>query len=337
MKKAAISIALVAVSVAIGALMLEFGVRILMPQFDPSGQIRFELMADGTPIGPAGASLRQTKNTGDFDVSIAFNALGFRDDKNLAKSDANSIFVVGDSFSFGWGVEQSERYSDVLQKLSGREVFNISIPTDVDGYAHLLAYAKRSGANVGTLIIGLCLENDIWDYDAPKAPAATPPASAPISVQAIKNWMHDHSALYFFLTSIIHTNDWLRGLFVDAGMITPNLEGIAPPELDAKAVRSTAAHVAALAAGQPTIVLIIPSRWLWVGDPARSKAVSESHVALVADLRERGVRVIDPRDYMERNGPPLKYHFMNDGHWRASMHRIAAEMLDEALGQPTAR
>lgn len=323
-RKVLTSVVLISLSVCIGLVLMEFAVRAVMPQFDPSGQVAFRSLPGGTPLGPANKTLRQIKNTGDFDVQVVFNNYGFRDDKDLAQTDGNSIFVVGDSFSFGWGVTPEERYSGVLQKLQNRPVFNISIPTDLIGYKKLVAYAERSGARIGTLIIGVCMENDIRDYGAAKS-TATPSQSS--AAQSLKHWLHDHSALYFFLTSIIHTSPILRDLFVKLGLIVPNLDGIEMPELAPNARSASVAELEALAEGRKAVVLIIPSRWLWVGDASRRQAVSEFHDAFVADLRARGLTVVDPRVFMERNGPPLKFHFQNDGHWRPGMHAIAAEML----------
>ena len=331
-RKIFISIGLMAISVAVGVLLLEFGVRILLPQYDPSGQIRFTRLDDGTPIGPANETLVQIKNTGDFSVDVTFNKYGFRDDKDLAAATDDSIFVVGDSFSFGWGVEQSERYSNVLQEMTGRKVFNISIPTDLEGYEQLVAYAKRKGAQINSLIIGLCMENDIRRYGVQQTetPAATQGSSIGY-LGLVKGWLQAHSALYFYLTTVVQTQPWLRDQFVRAGLIIPNLEGIQAPELDPKAFTSSVERLVTLAGGQKTMILVIPSRWLWVGESTRRQAVSELHDRMVAELRSRGLQVVDPRAFMETNGPPLKYHFKNDGHWRAEMHRIAAKMLAEKI------
>lgn len=330
LKKVFTSICLVAVSVTLGFLLLEFSIRQLLPQYDPSGQIRFTRLVNGATVGQPNETVFQVKNTGDFSVKITFNNDGFRDDKDLATATEESIFVVGDSFSFGWGVERNKRYSDVLQELTGRYVYNISIPTDLAGYERLVAYAKSKGATINTLIVGLCMENDIRRYDTPPPPP--PPKENHVNIfGTAKGWLGAHSALYFFMTTIVHAQPWLREMFIRFGLIVPNLEGIQAPELDPQALSSSVERVVSLAQGQRTLVLMIPSRWLWVGDQTRAKAVSDLHNEMVAALRARGLEVIDPRPFMEMNGPPLKYHFKNDGHWRPEMHRIAAEMVAAAF------
>ena len=122
---------------------LECMVRIMLPQYDPSGHVSFTISSDGTPISKEKGLLRQIKNTGDYNVSLQISPLGLRESKPLKTSTLNDYFVVGDSFSFGWGVDENNRFSNILDQLiSGVRVFNISIPTDFSGYGKLVSYAK---------------------------------------------------------------------------------------------------------------------------------------------------------------------------------------------------
>src|SRR5260370_12426412 len=145
---------------------IEIAIRFFFPFYDPSGQVRFISLDDGTVIGLPGAVLRQSKDTGDYDVEVRFNALGFRDEKLLTTATDQDLFVVGDSFPFGWGVEQRDRFSDQLQAILQRKVFNIAIPgLDFDGYHQLMRYAEANGASIGNLIISVTMENDLDVYD----------------------------------------------------------------------------------------------------------------------------------------------------------------------------
>ncbi len=57
-------------------------------------------------------------HTSDFDVVIAHDERGFRRHETPPpkRLDAPAIHVFGDSFTWGWGVEQGEVYSDVLAR-----------------------------------------------------------------------------------------------------------------------------------------------------------------------------------------------------------------------------
>jgi lysophospholipase L1-like esterase len=56
--------------------------------------------------------------TRDSDVEVTINSLGLRDDE-LPREKAPNVWrlvVLGDSFSFGWGVERGEVYCDLLEQ-----------------------------------------------------------------------------------------------------------------------------------------------------------------------------------------------------------------------------
>lgn len=61
----------------------------------------------------------------EFDVEIKTNSLGVRDDE--ASLQNPSIVVLGDSHGMGWGVEQQERFSEVLEKQLNIKILNTAI------------------------------------------------------------------------------------------------------------------------------------------------------------------------------------------------------------------
>lgn len=61
----------------------------------------------------------------EFNVEIKTNSLGVRDDE--ASLHDPSIVVLGDSHGMGWGVEQQERFSEVLEKQFDIKVLNTAI------------------------------------------------------------------------------------------------------------------------------------------------------------------------------------------------------------------
>src|ERR1043166_7264005 len=157
---------LLVVAIAITAVVSEYTVRIALPQYDPSGSVVFFRDRDNNvALGPRNQHLRQVKNTGDYDIDVDFNKYGVRDEKDFAASSDQDYFVVGDSFSFGWGVKESERYSDLLQQKLNARIFNISAPGNFISYDQFIRYALRQGAHVKKLIIGVCMENDLADYE----------------------------------------------------------------------------------------------------------------------------------------------------------------------------
>ncbi len=76
--------------------------------------------------------------TPEFNMQIKANSLGLRDYEIPEKSQKYRIAMLGDSFTFGYGVNASETFSKQLEKELGDnyEVINIGIPS----YSPILEY-----------------------------------------------------------------------------------------------------------------------------------------------------------------------------------------------------
>ena len=70
------------------------------------------------------------------------------------------IAVVGDSYAMGWGVDDEETYGAVLQRLTGRPVFNLGVSSY--GTVRELRLLDKSGllGRVDTVILEYC-DNDL--------------------------------------------------------------------------------------------------------------------------------------------------------------------------------
>lgn len=302
--------------------------RLLLPAFDPSGRFEFTHPVGDLLLGNPGTEARQIKNTGDYDVAIRINSYGLRDANDVATAGSDDILVVGDSFTWGWGVEAQDRFSHQLQILTGRRTFNLSTPTDMDGYAALLAYARSLGSRAGRVVIAICMENDLHLYGS-----AQPDGPPPGNGSALKEWLASHSALHLLAVTTVQQTPWLRNIAVRAGLIVPNLEGIAKNDYDPAVIDSSANRLQEIAEQYRTLVVLIPSRALWVGN-SRSRAIEERvHTAFVVALQRRGIDVLDLQPVLEAQLAPLSYHFVNDGHWNARGHALAAHAISQHLAR----
>lgn len=312
--------------------LLELSLRLLVPAFDPSAQIAFFLESDGRVHGAPNSVGRQAKNTGDYDVEIRFNRHGLRDSKDVSTLRPEDVLVLGDSHSFGWGVEEAQRYSDLLADRIGRRVFNAAAPGHVRNYQAALSYVRSIGGRPDEVVIGICMENDLLQYpDAqfekwpgpwPRRRGGPPP---------LKAWLSEHFALYIAATHVVHRIEPLQRAAVWLGMVRPSLEGVGRSLQAGAEIPSTVRLLQEVAKGVELTILIIPSRALWVG--ASREEESRVHERFVAALRDVGMRVVDPRASMEATGTPLSFHFDNDGHWNPSGHRLAARMLAASHGR----
>lgn len=317
----------VAVAIVVGLGLLEGLTRLFFPAFDPSGRFDLGHPVGSLTLGTPGTSARQVKNTGDYDVAVRINRHGLRDDKDIAGATAGDLVFVGDSFTWGWGVEAMERFSDRVQALTGRRVFNLATPTDIAGYAALLDYAQSLGARIGEVVVALCMENDLSLYDAVDGPPDDRTMNS--TGWDWKGWLTARSAAYVLLTTMIQQTPALKALAVGAGAIVPNFDGMGLNTYDATVIDASANQLQALSKRYPTLVVLIPSRALWIGNNRAEE--DRVHTALVAALASRGIAVLDLRPLMEAAGTPLGYHFANDGHWNARGHALAAEAIAKCL------
>ena len=319
----------VVLATVLGLALAEGLTRLLAPAFDPSGRFTFDHEIADLVLARPGTVARQVKNAGDYDVAVRINPHGLRDARDIATARPGDVVVVGDSFAWGWGVEESQRFSNLTGTMTGRRSFNLSTPTDLDGYAALLAYGEALGARLGRIVVAVCMENDLRLYGPPTG-TATEAAAPPVPPGDWKLWLERRSAAYLFATAAIHQTPWLRDMAVRIGLVVPNLAGIALNDDVPGIVASSADRLQSIAARHPTLVVLIPSRALWVG--ANRAAEDRIHGALVAALSERGVETLDLRPVFEAGGAPLSFHFANDGHWNPRGHRLAAEAIARRLG-----
>lgn len=327
-RRGVLSALAVLAGLVIGIGLAEGLTRLLRPAFDPSGRFEFSHPVGSLLLGQPGTVARQIKNTGDYDVAVRINSHGLRDANDVATAGSDDILVVGDSFAWGWGVEAGDRFSDQLQILTGRRTFNLSTPTDIDGYAALLAYAKSLGSRAGRVVIAICMENDLHRYGG-----ALPDEPPPARGDGLKDWLASHSALYLLAVTTVQQTPWLRDMAVRAGLIVPNLEGIAKNDYDPAVIESSANRLQKIAERYRTLVVLIPSRALWVGN-ADTRAIEDRvHTALIVALQRRGIDVLDLQPVLEAQGAPLAFHFANDGHWNVRGHALAAHAISQHLAR----
>jgi hypothetical protein len=333
LKRFAINFLVLIVASLIALVALEFGLRWFAPHLDPSGTVRFHVTEDRVPLGLANATVRQFKNTGDYDVEVAFNHYGLRDRKDLADAGESDVFVVGDSYSMGWGVEENERFSDILDGLTAERVFNISIPTDLIGYGSLVRYAESRGAPIHRLVVGVCMENDLLDYDAlERMPKQGRPQ---VGLGWAKAWLTENSALYMALTIVIHRQPALRAWAIRSGFLVDNIAGMRRNQFSEDILRMSADRLARLIENYDATVVVIPSRGLWVG--GNEETENRIHEAFISHLRAAEIDVVNLRSAFEAAGNPMQFHFDNDGHWNPRGHQMVAGALAAHLLNRTAQ
>jgi lysophospholipase L1-like esterase len=159
-RDAALRIAAAGISILLTLLVLEAGLRLFRPVgLHPTdtflAQKDVPLENDGGPAGKTGSMalvpLASTRyRTDEFDTTVRVNSLGLRDREIPYEKAAGTyrVLVLGDSQTFGVGVEAEESYPKVAERLleaAGRKVEVINAGVPGTGTAHQLDFLERDG------------------------------------------------------------------------------------------------------------------------------------------------------------------------------------------------
>lgn len=336
------NMALVAALVVTTVLVAEYATRWLIPDWLRIVSPKFDYVRPGLPKSGMPNSEVPMFSLGEYDLRIRFNHHGLRDKRDITEAGAGELIFLGDSQTFGYGVQEGARFSELVGEKLNVSTYNLSLPTDIRGYKQLLDFATKNGAHGQRLVVGLSMETDISAY---------PPLGQSVEQQAqpadhveldfkarllqLKIWLREHSALYFAVTDFVHHSPVLRDLAFNAGLIVnaepddPDSPVVKNQVWNPQFIKQTVAALQDLCAGHDCTVAIIPSRALWTNKDPQTEA--RVHDALVGMLRTQGFTVVDPRSRMEAGGAPLKYFFPVDGHINQSGHVLVAEMIARAI------
>jgi len=337
-RRLAANLGLLAAVSGICVLLMEVAVRWLFPYYSPAGQMDF-CVTNGVAFGPAGRTFHHSNTKGDYSVEVKFNAYGLRDAKDIKTAKPDDWFAWGDSYTMGWGVEEPQRFADLLQQQmqsngNPARVFNMAIPENLIGYARMTKYVEGLGVKMQHVVLGVCMENDLWDYTTEKG------FWDDLAKQrrgSLRSWLKMHSALYTTCSHLLQSSSFSRELMERIGFAHKSEELAGYNTGSEVALRTSRDKLLQLIAGRDVIVLIIPSRRLW--SPESKALETHVHETFVKSLRDAGVNVVDVRAALEEGGDPLRYYFKADPHWNAQGHALAARELFKAVAarNPPAR
>ena len=273
----------------------------------------------------------------EFTSDVRLNAQGFRDvEVDEAKMPGGlRIVLLGDSITWGHGVEQRERYGDLLaEALRRRGVTAQVVNLAVAGYAtdqELLLWQREGRRYCADLVLLGLYENDVREnvlafqgrYPKPyfrlagdgalvleNVPVPRVPDAPPAPARGrLRTWLYGHVRLWAVLAFVRET---LRGVGASA---------TAPVEVPPGSVELTAALIRRLAAsvgedGSTFAVVVLPDLYY---SGTMMKAASQSGVATILDLAQRF------RAVSVESGP--LFYRLDGAHWTPRAHEIAAESI----------
>lgn len=125
--------------------------------FEPSGGNAFYAVKPGA----SQSFLRH-----EFRVDVRTNNIGLREDRDYEGHPVDIAFI-GDSYTFGWGVEAGERYSDVVrQAFPGLQVWSYAYPNGHSPVNYLAYLQQNPNLVPDVLVLGLFAFNDLADDTA---------------------------------------------------------------------------------------------------------------------------------------------------------------------------
>lgn len=368
---------LLAISAALGLVLAEVAVRLVAPEWSDQWK-----MYRTDPVHGRGlrANVRDAVVHGhshEFAFHFSTNAQGLRMRADLSPTPQpghRRVVCVGDSFTFGYGVEHDETYAQRLHtrlEAAGQavEVINAGF---AGGFTmdteYMFAREVAAGWHPDVIVVGVCLSNDLNDL-------------------AQTRWFVTEGRL----TAVRKRTDWVPGFIKRSGAVNLLLGG-AVPRL--RALRQARAGSAPARQLQPTCDLPVPdpgtrparagelpavpplpreaadwsppqrAEWLatawaadaaahnytlvfllipdadevqWPSDPERLAYRAQVRGTFVHAAERAGIRVTDPVAAMRARwcDSGEPLYFDVDGHWRPAGHDfVAAWLARELFGVP---
>ena len=301
----------------------------------------------------------------DFDTLVRTNHLGFRsaEPRGDARDERSRILVLGDSFAFGWGVENDETFSAVLERgLASRgrpaEVWNAGVP----GYSadqHYVFLRDEGFALLPDLILLAVCSNDT--HELAWKQLTLDARGLPTSVRSKRHFINRRGEMRFLNDSLLdlpslpiptswdgwlYENSWafnwlrIRLVKAWAGAATRYREASwelpsdqvptgALENLGSDAIhRGLAGSAAFRLRYHRELIAAIGAEAAAREIPLRFVLTSGSEAGLEADCAESAC--LDQTQVFRREDDP-ETHLPKDGHWSPKGHRLLGEALADWL------
>ena len=281
--------------------------------------------------------------TEQFQTEVRINEKGLRDRSHSyeRQNDVERIQVLGDSYAWGYGVEESERFSQLLEADLGVEVINAG----VSGYStdQELIWYENEGVKYETdLVVLVVTGNDVGDnsrqlvnniYYKPRfvfKDGQLEPTGYPIPQTnfwgKIVYSLSQRSSLAYFLT--LRYFD-LRALYVtmrsDSDQVGSPASG---DKVQAEPFKLTIALINDMRTiaelHQSTFMVVSNNNW-W------NLSSDETYEDFVATMQRDGLLVLDVESMQGFDPDEMK--IPDDGHWNRSGHKFAAQEIEAFIEQ----
>ena len=276
----------------------------------------------------------------DFDVTIRANVEGFRARQSAAQPAAGSpvIAAFGDSFTWGWGVENGKVFTDVMQNELGTNADVRNFGIDAYGTLQELLLFKRCLANGlrPKSVIIMFYQNDYYDnvdHDIRRPWLSVTGTNVvmqnyPTKGRAIGLWTKSVKASYL-LSTIAYVFDFAKEksrienlqqtTFVDNSVAAGPQQAV---DHCLKQFKKTCDE-----AGIKLYFIYVPSH-----DDVE-KSASQNRMVLKSLCNKNDVRLLDLTDDFRKTAGNRTnvLFFVHDQHWNADGHALAGHLIADAI------
>jgi hypothetical protein len=309
-------------------------------------------------------------HSGEFVFQFSTNAQGFRMDRDVpprAPVDRERVVFVGDSFTFGYGVDQGMTFVDRFDTRAEEA----HLPLDVvnagfaSGYTldteYLFTREMKNQLHPDRVIVGLCIANDLADLDSTRWHIED---GNLVALEKHNDWIPGWVKRSAFVNWLVKgAIPGLRSRGAGTGEIVGGVDAceaevVAAPRLSWRADLQRTARPASAAMSSEEKVAWLLDTW------AREAAAADYDLTLllIPDGREvqsrihpgslaawarvrgifakaaanAGVAVLDPVTAMrtERCPDGDDFYYRRDGHWTERGHRFVGDWLFDTYTSP---
>jgi hypothetical protein len=282
-------------------------------------------------------NLKVRFSNSEFNTTVSTNSFGARDDERSLKDP--DMILLGDSFTFGSGVEKSQTCESYLESLSHSTVLNLGLSGygTIQEFLLLERFAATQKSLKGRLIVFLFYPNDLSEnlgYGFNSYPTIyTENGEVKFSKcarEGYEKWLYmcnksmprGLNKLSYFVSEmrslIKQTKNRLKGKKSDA----PSKEDGRVTEEKKKAFRLIVGRIKAFADKEgPRVVFIYCPSASYYQD--RAKSIDDASIEIVRPvLSKASIPLIDLRSVLSEED-----YYKYDGHWRSSGNYKAASVI----------
>lgn len=297
----------------------------------------------------------------EFRIDVRTNNIGLREDTDY-RGEAVDIGFIGDSYTFGWGVETGERYSDFVRNaFPGLKVLSYSYP---DGHApinYLSFLQARPELMPRVLVLGLFAFNDLASDTADAVVTERDGIVQSVGSRSLKVDEEGYIVARDFTPPRFPSSDWFArhtavGRAVNVAYHRLRSGGRMPPKpdkfrpIDRGQWDETALQglkdiqridELARQAGATLVVFYIPfpsyvgAASVCIYAPplcARQRKENVLGEALGSWAVANGIRLIDPTEtFRALTGRGQALYYREDGHWTVEGHAAAGRLIADYI------